>query len=399
MRAPDRRYLLLETVRAFAAEQLAADGRTEQAGGRHARHFVEWVEAVDHRLLEPGGEATTEIEAGLPELRTALGWLLDHGEVELAGRLVAALLDYAFMRLRPDVLAWAERVSDADPDDRSPLAPVVVTISGYAAWMAGDIAEAAARGERALRAGERTGGGVPSVLSTFCGTCALIEGRLEAAARWYRRARDDAGDDRAQRLQATSSEVLALGYAGDPAAGDAAAGVLAEIGEERTAYAAYAWYCTGEADLAGDIERARTRFARAIELAAETHASFVTGAAGASKASIDARIGDPLAAADDYRRLVTHWRRAGMWSMQWTMLRSIAGLLARLGRHREAAVLAGAVLTTAAGHRIFGEDETALEQLGMQLRAALGDDEYDAALAEGAELDGDTAVELALQSL
>ena len=71
-----------------------------------------------------------EIDAALPELRAALGWLLDHDEVELAGRLVAALLDYGFLRLRPDVLAWAERVTDADPDDRSPLAPVVWAVSG-----------------------------------------------------------------------------------------------------------------------------------------------------------------------------------------------------------------------------------------------------------------------------
>ena len=63
-------------------------------------------------------------------------------QVELAGRLVAALLDYGVLRLRPDVLAWAEQVTDADPDDRSPLAAAVWAVSGYAAWMAGDVAEA-----------------------------------------------------------------------------------------------------------------------------------------------------------------------------------------------------------------------------------------------------------------
>ena len=109
----------------------------------------------------------------------------------------------------------------------------------------------------------------------------------------------------------------------------------------------------------------------------------MTGVAGASKASIDARIGDPVAAAEDYRRLIDHWRRAGMWSTQWTMLRSIAGLLARLGRHRDAAVLHGAVRATGAGHRIFGADEVALDELGARLRAALGDDAYEAARRRG----------------
>jgi hypothetical protein len=141
------------------------------------------------------------------------------------------------------------------------------------------------------------------------------------------------------------------------------------------------------------------RLATALRLAELTNASFVTGVAGASKASIDARLGDPRAAAEDYRRLIIHWRRAGMWSTQWTMLRSIAGLLARLGRARQAAVLLGAVRATASGHRIFGADEVTLTELGARLRAELGDVAYEAALRQGAAMDGDAAVDHALRSL
>ena len=36
-----------------------------------------------------------------------------------------------------------------------------------------------------------------------------------------------------------------------------AAALLAEVGDAATPYAAYAWYCAGEADLAVDVERAR----------------------------------------------------------------------------------------------------------------------------------------------
>ncbi len=196
-----------------------------------------------------------------------------------------------------------------------------------------------------------------------------------------------------------ATELLALAYAGDGAASHQASALLADVGDARTPHAAYVWYCAGEAELGIDVERARLRLARAVELAELTGASFVTGVAGTSKASIEARLGDPLVAAEDYRRLITHWRRAGMWSTQWTMLRSIAGLLTRLGRPHEAALLTGSVLATHAGHRIFGEDEAALAELGQRLREALGDETYEAALAEGAELDGDAAVELALRAL
>ena len=100
-----------------------------------------------------------------------------------------------------------------------------------------------------------------------------------------------------------------------------------------------------------------------------------------------------------YRRLLAQWRRAGFWSAQWTVLRSVAGLLARLGRHRDAAVLEGAVRATPFGHRIFGADEAALNELSAQLRTVLGDEAYEEARREGAVLDGDAAVEHALRAL
>jgi predicted ATPase/DNA-binding SARP family transcriptional activator len=399
MRAPSRRYMLLETLRAFGAEQLAADQRIELAGGRHARHFVQWIEAANQRMAAsdcPG--IIGEIEAALPELRTALDWLLEHRQIELAGRLVAAAFDFGFLRLRPDVLAWAARVIDADPEDHTPLAALLWAIHAYAAWMTGAMAEARVRGDRALRVSEQAGGVVDARVATFAGNLAMFEGRLDDAIEWYRRGRDAAAD-RTQYLLTASTELLALGYASEPTAVDRSVELLAEVGDTRSPYAAYVWYCAGEAQLAVDVERARSCFDGALELAEETSASFVTGVAGASRASIDARGSDPRAAAEQYRRLIAHWRRAGIWSTQWTMLRSVAALLARLGRHREAAALLGAVRATRAGHRIFGADEIVLAELGARLRAALGDDVFEESHRRGAALDGDAAAELGLQAL
>jgi tetratricopeptide (TPR) repeat protein len=228
---------------------------------------------------------------------------------------------------------------------------------------------------------------------------ALFEGRLDDAAALYRRGVDEAGDDRAVYLINRCCVVLALGYAGDPTAAAEADALLADVGDAVTAYAAYAWYVAGEVDLDRYVDRARARYERAIELAERSGAAFVTGVAGASKASLEARHGDPAVAAAEYTQLLLHWRRAGMWSTQWTMLRSVAVLLEVLGRHREAAVLVGAIRTTPSGHRIFGADELALADLEDRLRRALGDDAYDAAATAGAVLDDDAAVEHALRSL
>jgi predicted ATPase len=397
-RAPGGRFAVLETLRAFGADRLAAGGRAEVVGGRHAERMVTWAEDAERRLHRPGEPVLAEIDERVVELRPALGWLLEHGRTDQAGRIVAALVNSALLRLRPDVLAWAERVIAADPDDGHPMASHVWAAAAYAAWMAGDVAEAGARSTRSIAVAERSPAGLSQVAATMRGNVDLFEGRLDDAARWYERA-VEVSEDAAQRLIARGAELLALGYAADPRVVALADAAIRAVGDVETGPAAYIWYCAGEALMPFDVGLAQVRLARAVELAERTKASFVRGVAGASKASIEAGSGEPEAAAAAYRWLIPHWQRAGMWSTQWTMLRSIVGVLERLGRHQEAAVLEGAVRSTASGHRIFGADELALGAIGARLREALGSEAYDTARRDGAALDGHAAVELALAAL
>ena len=398
-RGTDHRFVLLETLRAFGADQLEASGRADEVARRHARFHVEWVEDADRRLPGPQVEVLAEYDDALPELRVALGSLLARHELELAGRLMRGLLNYGFLRLRHDVLAWAEQVVAAAPDGGSPAATHAWVTSAYAAWMGGDVPEAERRAERALGASASQGLEVLPEVCTLQGSIELFLGRLDAAARWYRRSAESGSADRGAVLIGAASELLALGYAGDPAGPARAEQLLAEVGDVTSPFAAYAWYCAGESDLGVDVDRARARLTRARALAVTTRATFVEGLAGASLASLEARVGDPLRAAAQYRELIDHWRRAGAWATEWTVLRSIAGLLARLGRSRDAAVLAGAVLGPERGHRIFGADEEALRELETSLRTAMGAEAYERAREEGAVLDAEQAVGHALRSL
>jgi predicted ATPase/DNA-binding SARP family transcriptional activator len=400
MRAPGRRYMLLETLRAFGLDQLQSTGRATIVAERHADHQAAWLAGAHRRLLEPGNDALPEIEAALPELRSALGWALERGRTDLAGRLAVHLLDYGFFRLRPDVLAWTERVLAADPVESAPLAAGLGGVGACAAWMDGDLPECGRRSWRAWELAEQAGGPLTAHVLTAQASFELFEGDLAAAADHYHQAAEQRlPSDPARSLVAAASEILARSYARDDVAAAELAAALLERVPDDTCYAAYAWYCAGEADMVVDPARARQRLSRAIALAERTGASFVYGVAGASKASLDARSGDAHEAAADYRRLILHWRRAGVWSTQWTMLRSIAALLARLGRFHDAAVLEGAIRATLAGHRIFGDDEVALGELSATLLAELGEDAYAAARRAGAGLDGDAAVEHALAVL
>ena len=274
-------------------------------------------------------------------------------------------------------------------------------LSAEAAWLLGDLEAMSVRIERSLALGVLRPGGPPAdVLDTFA-SLALFEGRLDDARRLLADtlAAVTPGDT-SRRLTIIGEQVLAHAYAGEiDAAREVAAGLLAEVGDTVSPFEAFAWYCAGEAELGRDDDRARSLLGRAIDVAERTDTSFVVGIAGASLASLEARHGDVAVAVAAYRRLLDHWYHAGVWATQWPMLRSVAALLHRMGRDRDAAVLVAAVRHTSAGHRLYGADAVAMAELDDDLRRRLGPSEHTAARAEGLVLDGDAAVEHALRSL
>ena len=84
---------MLETIQEYAAEQLEARGEGEVLRQAHARYYRELAEVATPRLDGPEQAAwLTRLGGEIDNLRAALGWLLDRGEVEqglhLAGTLV-----------------------------------------------------------------------------------------------------------------------------------------------------------------------------------------------------------------------------------------------------------------------------------------------------------------------
>ena len=396
VRVPERRYLLLETLRAFATEQRADGDGDDTASERHARHHVEWVGAHSGtgaddrrdrrrapRAAHGAGLAARPPPRGSrrPPPRLAVR-LRDPAVAARRLRLVAARHRRRSRRPRParrDVVGdqWVLRVDGRRRRRvRCARRPVVAPQRAgrrRGAPGGGDdqrqrrpVRGPARRCDHVVPPGVRcrrrhgADCSTSSPRAPSCSPSGMAVTRRQPSGRW----RCCTGSvPRPRRTPPTRGSALA----------------------RRSSPSTSSW-----------PEHASTR---AVELAESTGASFVVGVAGASKASIDARLGDPVAAAEDYRRLISHWRRAGMWSTQWTMLRSIAALLARLDQPAAAAELLGAIRSTRAGHRIFGDDELALARLDRQLRATLGDAAYDEALDRGAGLDGDAAIELALGAL
>ncbi|MBF6357162.1 AfsR/SARP family transcriptional regulator [Nocardia higoensis] len=394
MRYPGRRYVLLETLRAFGREQLAAGNQWETVAGRHAAHMLAWAERAHDRLALPGSSAIREIDEAVGELQRALEWLLGHDRADAAGRLVAALFDYGLLRLRPDVLGWAEQVIAVLPAEPGSLPATLWAATAYGAWMVGDVRLAGERADTALRIARAAGESVPTRVFSANGVCELFAGHLDAAAHWYRLAAEEADvvGDHIYRLIPHGTDIMVRSYVADAGTASRAAELADALGDDTSPYAAYAWYCAGEAVLDSDPALARERLDRAVRLAELTDAALVTGVATASRASLEVRAGRLREATQAYQPLVEHWRRVGMWAKQWVMLRSVALLFEGLARYEDAALLEGAIRAAETGQRVAGADDIALDELATRLRQALGDERFEAAHRRGETLDHERLV-------
>lgn len=87
------RYTMLETIREYALERLAASGEEHAIRQRHALFMDRFAQAQDRRLRS--GQRAPALEALAAErnnLRAALRWLLrETGDAALAGRIIGAL--------------------------------------------------------------------------------------------------------------------------------------------------------------------------------------------------------------------------------------------------------------------------------------------------------------------
>ncbi|MFN8664045.1 MAG: LuxR C-terminal-related transcriptional regulator [Thermomicrobiales bacterium] len=119
------RYAMLETVREFALDHLAAAGEAEEFGQRHATWCLDLASRGFEALMGAAHQTwLRRMEAEHANTRAALAWVIDSGQAELALRLAGRL--YRFWYFHGDWsegFTWAERAlaldSPAPPDARA----------------------------------------------------------------------------------------------------------------------------------------------------------------------------------------------------------------------------------------------------------------------------------------
>jgi predicted ATPase/DNA-binding NarL/FixJ family response regulator len=135
------RYVMLETVREFGLEMLAARGEEPAARQRHAEYFHLLAERAHDDALR--GSFRSSLADDLANLRAALGWLEQAGEAELSLKLAGALWPIWYVRgPYHEGREWIERAlargGDADAASRGRA----LLACGLLAIMQGDVARA-----------------------------------------------------------------------------------------------------------------------------------------------------------------------------------------------------------------------------------------------------------------
>ena len=402
------RYVLLETLREFGRERLAARGEAASIGRAHAAHQVAFAERAATGLTGPDeGEWLQRLGRELHELRAAAAWAAgadgSPGDLDLAMRLSAALLWYGESAIVSEVFGWAERAARLPGAAGHPLYPVVLSSAAAGARFRGDLDRAGALAREALAATDGPGDPRRAFPLNMLGEVALFAGRLEeSAARIEESARLlVAAGTPAAAANGLANQALALAYGGDVEAALTVAARARELALEGGSPTVIGWatYAAGEARLETDPAAAAGPLDEAIVLARSTGNRYLLGAALVSAASLRGRRGDPAAALPLFGEAVEQWHRSGNWVQQWTTLRNVIEVLIRLGADHDAAVLLGAMDASATAPEPFGPDAGRLAAARATLGARLGPDGLAAALAEGAARGDAGAVAFALERL
>jgi len=181
------RFGMLHVIREFALDQLQQSSDAAAMHHAHAAYFRALGEEAEPHLWGFGqAEWVRRLEGEHDNLRAALGWLRDHGEVESALRLAVAIGRFWFFRSYYEEGArWLESLL-ASPGAIDPMVRVrALYRAGILAWMRGDAPRLGLLGEEALALARTTGDVEGSSLAwQLRAFASLSEGQLDRAGEY-----------------------------------------------------------------------------------------------------------------------------------------------------------------------------------------------------------------------
>ena len=180
------RFRLLESMRAYALEKLEADGERERAAARHLEYFRALGERADAAFRATGGDEVfmRTLAPELDDLRAALTWALNGGDIAAGASLIAASAHpwsrlghtaEGIARLETFIAATGEREPQID-----------ARLWSGVAWLAGNAmrsAQALGAAERAVASGRNAGD--PETLAAALEYLAVASARVRDFVKCY----------------------------------------------------------------------------------------------------------------------------------------------------------------------------------------------------------------------
>ena len=184
------RFGLLQTIREYARERLRHAGDWKQAHDRHAAYFMALAEPAGSELQGPGQLAWLgRLEAEHDDLRAALSWLVDTGQLEQAVRLAWVTWRFWWLHGHAAELAGLGEQIVAGSGRLPPLQramALALTGTGFTFAASGDLARAQALFEQSVslygQAEEKLGAALAAIVLGILGRLAGLRGDYPAAS-------------------------------------------------------------------------------------------------------------------------------------------------------------------------------------------------------------------------
>ena len=181
---------MLESLREYAAEQLASHAETEPTRARHADHYAALAERFEASIGLPEEQASlVQINRNHADLRAALDYCLGTGQEARALWLAAALAWYHYTH---GDLDHGQALVDAvlpSTDATAEGQTGALIAAGILAWATGEMGRAQGFLLRALECSQRHGDARHTAMAcAFLGHVARAGGQWDASADWHRRA-------------------------------------------------------------------------------------------------------------------------------------------------------------------------------------------------------------------
>jgi tetratricopeptide (TPR) repeat protein len=393
---------MLETIREYGLACLAAAGEMPALQRRHATYFLTLVEDAAPRLIGAGQVAElARLEDEHDNLRAALRWAMDSGEVELGLRLSAALWPLWWVHGHlSEGRRWLEGLlaRAASGESRAPVAPAVraqgLNWAGALAASQGDYRRAVELSEEGLALCREVGDVRGSAFAlTSLGEVARNQGDYERAATVHADSLalyQGLGDQWGMALVLNNLGAVAHDQGDNARAAslyEQSLSIERELGEQ--------WGMATALDNLGEVARDQGDYERAALLSEESltlrrELRDVWGIADSlnNLGLVMRERGDYERAAALYEECLTLYRRVGDKWGSAVCLEGLAVVASAQGQPERATRLVGAAaaLREAIGAPVSPADQDRYERIIAALRATLGGDAFTSAWALGRTL-------------